>query len=183
LLRERLANLVLPEPVRRCELRGGTLKERPLGSAPLWPAGERGHAPAGEMPALVEHLRARLGARAVYGIAGVSEHRPEHAQAVAEPVLAYDTKLPRGAQASWPPFRRPLWLLHAPHELDSPRGRPRHGGALRLVAGPERIESGWWDGADVQRDYYVASDTRGARFWIYRDCVGERKWFLHGIFG
>jgi len=54
---------------------------------------------------------------------------------------------------------------------------------LRLVAGPERIESGWWDGADVRRDYYVASDSRGARFWIYRDCVGERKWFLHGIFG
>jgi protein ImuB len=52
-----------------------------------------------------------------------------------------------------------------------------------LLAGPERIESGWWDGADVQRDYYVASDPQGARFWIYRECAGARKWFLQGIFG
>ncbi len=183
LLRERLATLVLPEPVRRCELRGGALSERPLASGSLWSAGEHGHAPAGEMPALVEHLRARLGPKAVYGLAGVSEHRPEHAQAVAEPALAQDTKLPRGAPTPWPRFGRPLWLLHAPRELDSPRGRPRHGGALRLLAGPERIESGWWDGADVQRDYYVAGDTHGARFWIYRECNALRKWFLHGIFG
>jgi protein ImuB len=81
------------------------------------------------------------------------------------------------------PFRRPLWLLHAPQELDSQRGRPRRGGALELLGGPERIESGWWDGADARRDYYVAGDTRGARLWIYRECVGARRWFLHGIFG
>jgi len=81
------------------------------------------------------------------------------------------------------PFRRPLWLLHTPRELDSQRGRPRNGGALQLLAGPERIESGWWDGADVRRDYYVASDSRGARLWVYRQCTGARKWFLHGIFG
>ena len=37
-------------------------------SKPLWSPGERGHAPADEMPALIEHLRARLGAEAVYGI-------------------------------------------------------------------------------------------------------------------
>ena len=30
------------------------------------------------MPALVEHLRARLGAHAVYGLRRVSEHRPEN---------------------------------------------------------------------------------------------------------
>jgi protein ImuB len=181
LLRERLANLVLPEPVRRCELRGGALAERTLASKPLWSAGERGHAEAFEMPALIEHLRARLGSAAVYGIGRVPEHRPENAWRVAEPALA-----PVVSTADAPvnmPFRRPPWLLHAPQELDSQRGRPRRGGALELLAGPERIESGWWDGADVRRDYYVAGDARGARFWIYRECGGARKWFLHGIFG
>ena len=39
------------------------------------------------------------------------------------------------------------------------------------------------DGADVQRDYYVARTPAGARLWIYRDCAGERGWFLHGFFG
>ena len=182
LLRERLANLQLPEPVRRCELRGGALTERPLASKPLWPAGERGHAPANEMPAFIEHLRARLGPDAVYGIARVPEHRPEHAWRVAEPALAPVVSAADGAAVNLP-FRRPLWLLHAPQPLDSQRGRPRHGGALELLAGPERIESGWWDGADARRDYYRARDARGAYLWIYRECAGARKWFLHGIFG
>jgi protein ImuB len=186
LLRERLANLVLPEPVRRCELRGGTLSERTLSSQPLWAAGERGHAPAGEMPALIEHLRARLGVGAVYGLISVPEHRPENAWRVAEPALATDRKSIHGGEA--PSSSRPLWLLHAPQELESQRGRPRHagmirGGMIQLLAGPERIESGWWAGADVQRDYYRARDAKGAHLWIYRECTGARKWFLHGIFG
>jgi protein ImuB len=136
------------------------------------------------MPALIEHLRARLGAGAVYGITGVSEHRPENAWRVAEPALApVVSQVAAGGSSVGAPFHRPLWLLHAPQELDSQRGRPRHGGELRLLAGPERIESGWWDGTDVQRDYYVASNTHGARLWIYREYNASRRWFLHGIFG
>jgi protein ImuB len=135
------------------------------------------------MPALVEHLRARLGAEAVYGIGCVAEHRPENAWRVTEPALASVVSRTDTAESRDLSFRRPLWLLPAPQELDSPHGRPRRGGALELLSGPERVESGWWDGADARRDYYVACDSRGARFWIYRECVGSRKWFLHGIFG
>jgi protein ImuB len=178
LLRERLATLVLPEPVRRCDLRSGALVENALTSRPLWSPGERGHAAAGEMPALIEHLRARLGVQAVYGIERVSEHRPENAWRVAEPALAAAAAPPVSGMP-----RRPLWLLHAPQPLEAQRGRPRHHGPLQLLAGPERIESGWWDGADIQRDYYVASDAGGARLWIYRECTGARRWFLQGLFG
>jgi protein ImuB len=181
LLRERLATLTLPEPVRRCELRSGALTHRTEASKPLWSPGERGHASAGEMPALIEHLRARLGAQAVHGIARVSEHRPENAWRVAEPALT-----PRESpctEDAGQRLRRPLWLLQAPRALQQLRGRPRHEGPLELLAGPERIESGWWDGADVQRDYYVAKDPDGSRLWIFRECAGSRQWFLHGIFG
>jgi len=195
LLRERLATLVLPEPVRRCELRGGALTQRSETSRPLWSPGERGHAQAGEMPALVEHLRARLGAAAVYGIDRVAQHRPEHAWRIAEPKMEtiMGTSLfndePRRGSASLSPLNRdvpifrPLWLLGVPQPLDAQRGRPRRDGPLELLAGPERIENGWWDGADVQRDYYIASDRHGARLWIYRECTGTKPWFLHGIFG
>jgi protein ImuB len=179
LLRERLMNLVLPEPVRRCELRGGVLSERPLASKPLWSAGEHGHAPAGEMPALVEHLRARLGAAAVYGIRRVPEHRPESAWRVAEPVLE---KVVSAAPATLP-VRRPAWLLQAPEELAQRSGHPWRRGRLDLLRGPERIESGWWDGADATRDYYTVRDTQGSLLWIYRECGGARRWFLHGVFG
>jgi len=183
LLRERLATLVLPEPVRRCELRSGALTERTVASSSLWSPGERGHAPADEMPALIEHLRARLGVDAVYGLCRVPEHRPERASRVAEPRLADHRQSKGGTDDAWSPFRRPLWLLHAPQELDSYCGRPRCDGALELLAGPERIESGWWDGADVQRDYYSARNAQGAHFWIYRECAEPRRWFMHGIFG
>jgi protein ImuB len=135
------------------------------------------------MPALIEHLRARLGADAVYGIGRVPEHRPENAWRVAEPALAPVVSAADAGASLDIPFRRPLWLLHTPQELDSQRGRPRRGGALELLAGPELIESGWWDGADARRDYYVAGDARGSRLWIYRECVGDKRWFLHGIFG
>ncbi|HEU4591270.1 MAG TPA: DNA polymerase Y family protein [Steroidobacteraceae bacterium] len=179
LLRERLATLTLPEPVRRCELRGGTLSPLSPASRPLWSPGEHGHASAGEMPSLVEHLRARLGAQALHGIQRVAEHRPERAWSVTEPGTGSNARGARdGASAS-----RPLWLLAAPQALQSQRGRPRHHGPLQLLGGPERIESGWWDGADIQRDYYVAKNGEGAILWIYRDCTGERGWFLHGIFG
>jgi protein ImuB len=189
LLRERLATLVLPEPVRRCELRGGVLSERPLASQPLWPVGEHGHAPAGEMPALVEHLRARLGVAAVYGIAAVSEHRPENAWRKKGTDLFIADRPVSSANAAEAinksvPFFRPLWLLATPEPLEREKsqqwGRPRRQGALQLLRGPERIESGWWDGADVARDYYVARDSRGSLLWIYRDVLG---WFLHGVFG
>jgi protein ImuB len=178
LLRERLATLALPEPVRRCDLRSGALMEHALTSKPLWSPGERGHAPSGEMPALIEHLRARLGAAAVYGVERVSEHRPENAWRVAEPALGAAAARVHGETR-----RRPLWLLHAPQPLESSRGRPRHHGPLELLDGPERIESGWWDGADIQRDYYVASGMGGARLWIYRECTRQKRWFLHGLFG
>ena len=191
LLRERLATVALPEPVRRCDLRSGALVDCAPASKPLWSPGERGHAPAGEMPALIEHLRARLGARAVYGLALVSEHRPENAWRAAEPVLEGAVSRGGKSRRHEMPFTRavpdcpgrPLWLLHAAQQLDSQRGRPCHRGALRLLGGPERIESGWWDGADIQRDYYVASDVNGARLWIYRECTGDRRWFLQGYFG
>jgi protein ImuB len=184
LLRERLAALALPEPVRRCELRTGALSARPLSSQPLWSPGERGHVGANEMPALVEHLRARLGKRAVYGIERVAEHRPENAWRVAEPALAAASAPARDAGTSSDGcVRRPVWLLADPEELPLRGGRPSRRGALELLAGPERIESGWWDGGDVARDYYVARDKHGSLLWIYHECTPPRRWFLHGIFG
>ncbi len=181
LLRERLATVMLPEPVRRCELRGGALTQRTLVSRHLWSPGEHGHANTGEMPALVEQLRARLGAEAVYGIRRVAEHRPEKAWRVSEPSLEQVAAVETGEALAHDPFGRPTWLLASPVALEAPRGRPRHGGPLELLTGPERIESGWWDGGDLRRDYYVARDPQGARLWIYRE--GTRGWYLHGIFG
>jgi protein ImuB len=56
--------------------------------------------------------------------------------------------------------------------------------SLKLLRGPERIESGWWDGARIARDYFVAQDQHAVRYWIYRERDHEQpRWFLHGVFG
>jgi len=68
---------------------------------------------------------------------------------------------------------RPIWLL--------PRPLPLRGHVARLVSGPERIETGWWDGYDVRRDYYVADLSSGQRAWLYRE-VGGDDWMLQGWF-
>jgi len=51
-----------------------------------------------------------------------------------------------------------------------------------LLTGPERIESGWWDGHDVMRDYFVAANPSDALLWIYRERSEGARWFLHGFF-
>ena len=65
---------------------------------------------------------------------------------------------------------RPTWLLDPPRPLSrAPSG-----------LGPaERVESGWWDGNDVSRDYYVA-EAAGMRLWVYRDRAKD-AWFLQGL--
>jgi protein ImuB len=70
---------------------------------------------------------------------------------------------------------RPLWLLFSP----VPLAKEAHKG-WRL-RNPERIESGWWDGNDVARDYYLAETPRGERLWVFRD-LRSRGWYLHGVF-
>jgi protein ImuB len=48
---------------------------------------------------------------------------------------------------------------------------------------PERIETGWWDGGEVARDYYVALDRYEVRLWIFREREQPHRWFLQGVFG
>jgi protein ImuB len=54
---------------------------------------------------------------------------------------------------------------------------------LRLLGDPERIETGWWDGIEIARDYYTAIDIHGVRLWIFRERAAPHRWFLHGVFG
>jgi protein ImuB len=47
--------------------------------------------------------------------------------------------------------------------------------------GPERIETGWWRGRSIRRDYYRVETDSGHRFWLFRQ-LDDGAWFLHGEF-
>jgi protein ImuB len=57
------------------------------------------------------------------------------------------------------------------------------GKVVMVVAahGPERIETAWWRGPIVRRDYYVVETDSGERFWVFRR-LKDGAWFLHGVF-
>jgi protein ImuB len=203
LLGERLSALTLPEPVRSCELRSSSLVLRVFSSNSVWQPGEYGGGAGAEASELIERLRARLGPEAVYGLQVLPGHRPENAWGVREPVddsasirrtvpgVATQPAIPGrrsgrdGAPRPrpWPAFRRPMWLLPEPRLLSERDGLPRRRGPLRLLGEPERIETGWWDGGDIARDYYTATDLHGVRLWIFRERTAPHRWFLHGVFG
>jgi len=206
LLGERLRALTLPEPVRSCEIRSSLPVLRVLASNSLWQPGEYGGSGGPESPELIERLRARLGHEAVYGLQMLQGHRPENAWSVSEPMVVGEARAANGADRSgcspasgpqaangpaargtlvppWAAFSRPLWLLPVPQQLDEVDGVPRRRGALRFVGDVERIETGWWDGGDVGRDYYTAFDIYGVQLWIFRERAEPHRWFLHGVFG
>ena len=163
LLRERLGNLTLPQPVEALRLEAGDFVPLPGRSVGMFgdAAGE-----AEGWARLLERLRARLGHDAVCGLAAQPDHRPEHAWRRVEPG-EWD---PREFHVPGP---RPTWLL-APRKLVE--------GQFTPLAGPERIESGWWDGHDVTRDYFVACNPAEAMLWIYRERGTRGRWYLHGFF-
>ena len=168
-LRERLSRVTLPASVEAMVLRSdetARLAGRNLG---LLPGDDADRV---EVP-LVDRLRARLGEDALIRLAPHADHRPELATAEASAKSAKSMPLPDAP--------RPVWLLSEPQPLASiMESRP-----WVLRDGPERIESGWWDGADIRRDYFVADTHDGATAWIYRDHrygVEDGEWFLHGLF-
>ena len=172
LAREKLSALTLKEPVRHIALAADDILAIAHGNLDLLDDTLKR---PGDWRGLIERLRARLGNQAVSGIAADAGHRPESAWRVTEP----------GERGTSPGFgTRPLWLLQRPKRLEEIGSAPHCDGPLALLAGPERIESGWWDGHDAARDYFVARAQTESLLWIYRERGTQSlHWYLHGIFG
>lgn len=203
LLAMKLERLALPAPVIAIRLEGGHLQacRAETGGLPFRRGPERPE-PSQAMPVirLIERLAARIGDDRVHGISVAAEHRPQRAwypvQASGSGIAQCD--LPQedgyGRRASWLSgvfendglrLERPLWMLPEPLPLDVEQAVPQYQGPLRIENGPERLETGWWDGEGIARDYFVAVNPRGVHLWIYcnrRRDRGHGAWYLHGIF-
>lgn len=175
LVHEKIEQLTLPEGVVAISMVSGRLFPLTGFDGQLFNDSAHSDVP---WPELVEKLRARLGAQAVTGLCLVPEHRPEQAWKYTEPGTHSATTLDR---------RRPVWLLATPHRLPARDGKPQWHGPLRVLHGPERIESGWWDGQDAARDYFVVTNPHQLTLWIYCERVPGAEatalcWYVHGVF-
>lgn len=180
------ARRAVPAPVRGLRLVADELPPFVPAARELFEA-----RPAQTLPweALRERLRARLGNEAVYRLAAHDDHRPEQAwRRVATPPpgsapSGMRPASPRPAatrrhdppQPQSPAAPRPTWLL--------PQPIPLRGHGFVPLAGPERIESGWWDEAGLRRDYYLVETREGQRAWVFRPAGdADAPPMLHGWF-
>ncbi len=166
-LRERLSREQLPDRVEAIRLVSEEISPLRIQEGDFFPGAGKNNEGGAQ---LVERLRARLGDDAVRALSLRADHRPESAWAYRN-----DAAIGAAQPVSAKPLR-PLWLLSEPRAL---QGEPASS-EVKLLLGPERIETGWWDGREIGRDYFVGHDAKGGELWLYRDRGG--RWFVHGIF-
>lgn len=123
---------------------------------------------------LVDRLRNRLGLQGVERIACRDEHLPEFAVYISSNGIA------EKSCEKYVSEQRPFWLMPEPQPLKQQGKHLYWQGALKLIYGPERIEDNWWEKA-VSRDYYIAENSGGQHYWIFRDRL-DKSWFIQGIF-
>lgn len=185
LLAEHLTKVQLLAPVGDLELLA--LDVRPLDekTLSLLPEPTR----VGEGLAMVlERIAARLGPERVLRPVILEDHRIEwmcHWQ----PAPAK-----RGRQANRAvEMPQPTFVLPEPLRLAMRGHRPLYQGVLQLLAGPHRVEGGWWDRTTeagetttrhVSRDYWVALSEHAGVLWVFQTRLAENEaaWFLHGMF-
>jgi protein ImuB len=181
------------------------LPEKAFSVSPL-----AGNGVLAEKPAISSVIRSRKTAKS-------SPRFPPHANVSAQYSWrkhSADQECPAADSISYPPspddaMRRPFSLLTQPIPLavafengpfrwnvSSPQlpTRIRINGVIHLVAahwGAERIETGWWKGPSIRRDYYRIETVQGRWWWIFRNLVSKTqapdtnsryRWMLHGRF-
>lgn len=185
LLAEHLARTALQAPVGDLALAADDVLPLEEHSACLLP--DPGS--DGESLALVlERVAARLGPERVLRPVLAEDHRLEwaqHWQAAAQP-------LPRRRTAP-PDCAQPTFVLPEPLRLALRNHRPIYQGPLLLLAGPHRVEGGWWHPVDaappqdshhVVRDYWVALSEPAGLLWVFQERLAgdDIAWYLHGSF-
>jgi protein ImuB len=139
---------------------------------------------------LLDRLTIQFGAGAVHRYMPAEHYWPERSYTKAktlqeEITTTWDTNK-----------RRPILLLPVPERIevtapvpDYPPMMFRYKNKLHKIVkadGPERIEQEWWLQTGKHRDYYIAEDEEGCRYWLFRsghyDAERTWSWWMHGFF-
>lgn len=211
MVKEHLGRIALSAPVTDIGLRVDSLVRQAPDTLELFSTPGSGHdgqdlasqSPQGQraqrtaLLTLLDRFSVRLGTERVLVGQPLSDHRLAHRQRWLPAVEHLPTKAQPSfvADASWR-LPQPTWLLPSPlplalaHTASGLRETPIYQGTLRLLAGPHRIEAGWWDTraeAPLEaRDHHLASSPEAGLLWVYRERHppqdGRSPWFLHGFF-
>ena len=206
LLSENLARQSLPAPALYVHLRTLHTEALATQSAPLLLEDlQKGDS----LHQMLERLSARLGPEALQGLQTQADHRPEDVQFYdfkLNKILKYsknailnvsisaiiERKIPQNNsnvnsklkkyENLRPDALYPTWLLHPPLALAVLHHTPHYHGPLTLLAGPQRLETGWFD-TPALRDYFIAQSEQAGLLWVFRQRLGgPAQWFLQGLF-
>ncbi|ALO44812.1 Y-family DNA polymerase [Pseudohongiella spirulinae] len=132
---------------------------------------------------LADLLSARLGADQVLQLGISEEHAPEYVTELKPHPYKSDEPTSTGYPGQNSSVsRQPLLLVQPPQILQQHDNKVFYLTPLKIICGPERIETRWWAGHSIRRDYYVARNSHGSDLWIFRDLNQQGSWYLHGIF-
>ncbi|QDU96199.1 hypothetical protein Pla8534_40180 [Lignipirellula cremea] len=205
LLQPKLERLRLPAPVEAIAIEAAAIAPLEIRQRELFADDYQSRR---RLALLIERLSSRLGREAVGRLECVSDAQPEEAYRFV-PLTGTAAEKTTGAKKTsasgpshgpapaadgpivrLPPLARPLRLLDPPAAIrvtalaNGPPVRFDYQGRQYRAAdslGPERIETGWWRGPSVRRDYYWVTCETGQRFWLFRRLT-DGCWFLHGEF-
>jgi protein ImuB len=198
LVGEHLSRATLAAPVNHLRLRTVETSSLDGASKSLLPEenlkGERLHQ-------LIERLSVRLGAGNVVVPLAQADHRPERMQIWKSAAGAVNDS--NGSGRNSRTVHNPLpcdgiyptWLLPSPLRLEVHGEKPHYHGPLRLLVGPQRLETGWWDApphGPALRDYFIARSDEAGLVWVYRERLNQPcgpldeaapvRWYLHGVY-
>ena len=185
LLAEHLAKVRLLAPVGDLELLAVDVQSLDEKSLSLLP--EPTHVGEG-LAMVLERIAARLGPERVLRPVILEDHRIEWMCHWQPAPAKRARKLNRA-----PEMPQPTFVLPEPLRLAMRAHRPLYQGVLQLLAGPHRVEGGWWDRTTkdgeastrhVARDYWVALSEHAGVLWVFQTRLAEDEtaWFLHGMF-
>jgi protein ImuB len=160
LLELQLEGIILQSPVFAITLKATETHMRSSEKLDLF-NGQQGELTRLQLMAI---LQAKLGEEAVFSSTLTNDHRPEYASQYTN---CFDVKSNIESIHSM----RPLFLLSEPTCLTQ---------KVSIESGPERLQTGWWDDNNVERDYFIARTQQGQWYWVFR--TPEQQWFLHGVF-
>lgn len=173
LSRLQLERLELPRSIEKVILSADQFIEAPMGTFNLDLFDNQKNAQ--QSHELIDSLNARLGINALSQPILNQDYLPEQASTLVAPGKHSSTVPGEQVKTS-----QPLWLLSAPAPVQMRNQQLYWRQPLFIISGPERLCGNWWQ-SEQQRDYYIASDSKGARYWLFRETSSQR-WFVHGLF-